>query len=98
MAVVKISELKNRLSHYLREVRRGETILVCDRDRIVARIEPAGSSSARVSDDSGWVDDLERRGTIRRATSALPRGWLARRPKLGADVVAALLAERDEGR
>ena len=29
----KISELKNRLSYYLARVRRGESILVLDRDR-----------------------------------------------------------------
>ena len=98
MALVKISELKNRLSHYLRQVRRGESILVCDRDRVIARLEPAGGSTARGSDDARWLDDLERRGTIRRATSTLPRGWVARRPKLRVDVVATLLAERDEGR
>jgi prevent-host-death family protein len=27
---VKIAELKNRLSYYLRRVQRGESILVCD--------------------------------------------------------------------
>ena len=38
--MAKISELKNRLSYYLRFVRRGQPILVCDRDRVIARIEP----------------------------------------------------------
>ena len=38
MKTVKIAELKNRLSYYLRRVQRGESILVCDRDRVVARI------------------------------------------------------------
>jgi prevent-host-death family protein len=33
---VKIAELKNRLSHYLREVRKGETVIVYDRDEPVA--------------------------------------------------------------
>jgi antitoxin (DNA-binding transcriptional repressor) of toxin-antitoxin stability system len=99
MAVaVKISELKNRLSHYLRQVRRGESVLVCDRDRVIARLEPVGGSAPQLPGDAHWLDDLERRGTIRRGTGRLPRGWIARRPKLRVDVVAALLAERDEGR
>ncbi len=98
MSVVKVSELKNRLSHYLRQVRRGGSVLVCDRDRVIARIEPAGGSASGASDEAHWLDELERRGTIRRAAGKLPRGWLARRPKLKADLVAALLGERDEGR
>ena len=34
-----ISDLRNRLSDYLRKVRAGETVLVLDRDRPIARIE-----------------------------------------------------------
>jgi prevent-host-death family protein len=97
-AVVKISELKSRLSEYLRRVRAGEVLLVCDRDRIVARIEPAGGMGAEGADDARWLSELERRGTIRRAAASLPRGWFARRPKVRADLVAALLAERTDGR
>lgn len=98
MSTVKISELKNRLSHYLRQVRRGESVLVCDRDQVIARIEPAGGSTPSATEDTHWLDELERRGTIRRASVKLPRGWLTRRPKVTADVVAALLDERSEGR
>jgi len=96
--IVKISELKSRLSEYLRRVRAGEVLLVCDRDQVVARIEPAGGRRGEEGDDARWLSELERRGTIRRAAASLPRGWLARRPKVGADVVAALLAERTDGR
>ena len=96
--VVKVSELKNRLSHYLREVRRGRALLVCDRDQVIARIEPAGGGTATAGDDEHWLADLERRGLIRRATRALPRGWVAQRPKVRADAVGALLAEREDGR
>lgn len=96
--VVKVSELKNRLSHYLRQVRGGATLLVCDRDHVIARIEPAGGADLVADDDTQWLDDLERCGTIRRAVAPLPRAWLARRPKIRADVVKALLAERDDGR
>jgi antitoxin (DNA-binding transcriptional repressor) of toxin-antitoxin stability system len=93
-----ISELKNRLSHYLARVRRGESILVLDRDRVIARLEPAGRSASDATDDSRWLDDLERRGVVRRASGPLPRRWLARRLKLKADMVRALLDEREEGR
>jgi len=97
-ATVNVSELKNRLSHYLRLVRRGKTILVCDRDQVIARIEPAGGPAAADSDDARWLDELERRGAIRRATTSLPRGWLAARPVVEPDVVTALLDEREDGR
>jgi antitoxin (DNA-binding transcriptional repressor) of toxin-antitoxin stability system len=98
MAQAKISELKNRLSHYLERVRRGESILVLDRDRVIARIEPAGRTQAGSTDDSRWLDELERRGVVRRARRRVSRQWLARRPKLKADLVRALLEERDESR
>ena len=38
MQAVAIKELKNRLSAYLREVARGEIILVTDRGRVVAEL------------------------------------------------------------
>jgi len=97
IAQAKISELKNRLSYYLGRVRQGESILVLDRDRVIARIDPAGRSSTGSTDDAGWLDDLESRGVVRRG-ARLPRGWLAKRPQLKADLVRALLDEREDGR
>lgn len=45
-------ELKNRLSHYLRRVRGGDTVYVTDRDEIVAEIrgtvEPRGRDDERL--------------------------------------------------
>jgi prevent-host-death family protein len=40
MRAVSISELKNNLSYYLRQVRQGEEITITDRDRVIARIVP----------------------------------------------------------
>jgi len=40
MKKVGVRQLKNRLSAYLRQVRRGATILVTDRGKPVARIAP----------------------------------------------------------
>ncbi|MCC7074196.1 MAG: hypothetical protein IT383_22995 [Deltaproteobacteria bacterium] len=84
VVTAKISELKDRLSHYLRLVQRGERVLVCDRDRVIACIEPAGGP---VDDD----DDA-------RIAARLPASWLKERPKSKASVVAAVLADRREGR
>ena len=40
MKTVGVRELKNRLSEYLREVRRGESVLVTDRGEVVAEFSP----------------------------------------------------------
>ena len=79
-------------------VRRGESILVLDRDRVIARIDPAGGGAETRTDDQEWLADLERRGTVRRASAPLPRDWLASRPKVRADLLGALLEDRDESR
>lgn len=97
MKTVKIAELKNRLSYYLRRVQRGESILVCDRDRVIARIDRVAAGTRVSESDGEWLDRLYRRGVIRRGVGKLSPQWLARRPAVGADVVAALLRERDEG-
>lgn len=44
MQTVNIAELKNNLSHYLRQVRQGVEITIKDRERIIARIIPASPS------------------------------------------------------
>ena len=45
MQTVNIAELKNRLSHYLRQVRTGEEILIRDRARPVAKIVPLSAAN-----------------------------------------------------
>jgi antitoxin (DNA-binding transcriptional repressor) of toxin-antitoxin stability system len=98
MKAVNVAELKNRLSHYLRLVRRGQVLLVKDRDQVVARIEPAGASDAAGGSDEERLASLERRGILRRGRGALTPTIYANRPRVRADVVAALLRERDESR
>jgi prevent-host-death family protein len=41
MKVVGIKQLKAKLSEYVRLVRRGETVLVTERDEVVAELRPA---------------------------------------------------------
>jgi len=63
MRVVGIKALKNRLSEYLRAVATGETVLVTDRNRVVAELGPPapgrsiGSADALLADAvrKGWV-------------------------------------------
>ncbi|HSJ05549.1 MAG TPA: hypothetical protein VK936_02530 [Longimicrobiales bacterium] len=50
MRVVGVRELKAKLSEYLRDVRRGETFLVTDRDRVVAELRQPGSRAVPGAD------------------------------------------------
>lgn len=52
MITVGIKELKNRLSHYLREIKKGEKIAIAEREKIIATITPierAGEDSQLLS-------------------------------------------------
>jgi prevent-host-death family protein len=53
MLKVGIRELKARLSEYLRKVRRGETLLVTDRGRIVAEIRSPAEAGGRTAGLAG---------------------------------------------
>ncbi len=96
MKKARISELKDRLSHYLRFVREGHSVLIYDRDRAIGRIEPI--SDARSLGGADWIAELERSGALRPPSAALPKDWLQRRANAKADVTAALLSERESGR
>lgn len=46
-----VKELKNKLSYYLREVKKGEKILVTERERVIATITPV----ERAEEDSQLI-------------------------------------------
>jgi antitoxin (DNA-binding transcriptional repressor) of toxin-antitoxin stability system len=100
MLTVNVSELKSRLSHYLRLVRRGQVLLVRDRDQVVARLEAAGPNAVgrNPAPDAARLARLEETGVLRRARRPLDPSLLARRVQASARVVEAALAEREEGR
>jgi antitoxin (DNA-binding transcriptional repressor) of toxin-antitoxin stability system len=50
MRSVGLKVLKNRLSEYVRLAARGETVLVTDRDRVVAELGPPTGRGPSVSD------------------------------------------------
>jgi prevent-host-death family protein len=102
MKSVNIAELKNRLSHYLRIVRRGESVLVRDRNLVVARIEPVSPQPIARGDESSRLGELAQRGIIdlprEQPTASFYSEFAARRSDLGADLAGALLMERAETR
>jgi len=82
MRQVRISELKAKLSKYLRAVRRGETITVLDRETPVAQIVPFPAlSGLRIRKPAPEVLPLKRILSPKQA-------------KLPIDVVQLLLEER----
>ncbi|HJO03738.1 MAG TPA: type II toxin-antitoxin system prevent-host-death family antitoxin [Acidobacteriota bacterium] len=51
MTMVNTSELKAKLSSYLAAVRRGETVVVCDRHTPIARLVPMDSRATDLDVD-----------------------------------------------
>ncbi|MFO0581923.1 MAG: hypothetical protein U0229_06610 [Anaeromyxobacter sp.] len=90
-----ISQLKDRLSAYLKKVRAGRSILIVDRDEPIARLERIAGGGAE--DDR--VTRLERTGLVRRGTGRLDLAALKKDPpKARASVLGALAEDRREGR
>lgn len=94
-----VSYTRNHLSEMLSRVREGESILIVDRQRPVACLEPVAGPSAG---GQPWHADLVRRGLIQpakrcfdlKAFGAMPLPA----PKSKGDILNALLADREEGR
>jgi antitoxin (DNA-binding transcriptional repressor) of toxin-antitoxin stability system len=63
MKVVGIREFKDRLSEYVRMVRRGEDILLTERGEVVAELRGPDAIGRPVHPDPG-VADLIRRGLV----------------------------------
>lgn len=98
MKTTSISNAKNQLSALIDLVRKGETVIITDRDQPVAQLAPL---STEQRDDGSRLAELERSGLVRRGRGAGSRNFLKKLPPMPvthADVLGALLADRDEGR
>jgi prevent-host-death family protein len=62
MRSVGLKVLKNKLSEYVRLAERGETVLVTDRNRVVAELVPPQPSRATAPDE--WWAEAVRKGWI----------------------------------
>jgi antitoxin (DNA-binding transcriptional repressor) of toxin-antitoxin stability system len=94
MRSVGIKVLKNKLSEYVRLAAGGETVLVTDRDRVVAELVPPRKAIDK-ADPKGWWAEQVRLGNITPAkdrNAPLP-------PRVGPFMsLEELLADLDEDR
>ena len=78
MKKASITEAKNNLSALIDGLKDGSPVLIADRGRPVARLEPALESDDGA--DAGRVARLVREGLARPGRSALPSSFLTVRP------------------
>ena len=91
MRRVTVTELKNKLSQYLRLVKKGETIEVVERSIPIARLE-----RLRTSDDAE-LSQLVRDGIVTPARGAAPDDLFARPPiRCRGDAVRAVVEQRGD--
>jgi prevent-host-death family protein len=93
-----LTDTKNNLSALVDQVQHGETILILDRGRPVARLEAVRGGD---DDPEGRLARLERQGLLRRASASPNFELLMTAPPKasnGASILEALLAEREDGR
>ena len=93
MRAVGLKVLKNRLSEYVRLAATGETVLVTDRDRVVAELGPPRESPSPLPADARLAEAV-RRGWI--TPAALPPGELPPRQPVAA--LRQILKELDHDR
>jgi len=78
MRAVGLKVLKNRLSEYVRLAASGETVLVTDRERVVAELVPPREGRASLASDA-ILAEVVRRGWLTPALGALDES-VPRRP------------------
>jgi len=99
MKKISITEAKNGLSALIDGLKGGSPVLIMDRGRPVARLEPV--TNAHGTDPEGRLARLVREGTVRPSRLPFPKSLLSDQPprsKGGASAVEALIEERREGR
>ncbi len=93
MRSVGLKVLKNKLSEYVRLAAGGETVLVTDRDRVVAEIVPPQPGRSRHVADANYAE-LIRKGLVTPAT-IVGKGPPPRHPIM---TLEELLKDLDEAR
>jgi len=96
MRAVNLGDLKNNLSRYLSAVRRGEELVVRDRNKPIARIIPFAEGEP----DESELEELVSLGLARppRTKDPLPKSfWSEPLPETDADLVHLIREDRDAG-
>ena len=95
MKTVNISNLKAQLSAHIQLVKNGEEVLVCDRNKPVARIVPC-----RLTDRSGQEQRLVARGVLKLPLKKRPASvsWPVPPGNVSDEVMAQVRREEREGR
>lgn len=99
MKIASITEAKNSLSALIDRLKAGSAVLIVDRGRPVARLEPIAGSAQDTPD--GRLSRLLRDGLVRPRRSDPPLALFRSeppRPRSGRSAVDALLQERREAR
>jgi len=95
-----ITEAKAGLSALIDSLKGGSPVLIVDRGRPVARLEPV-TGDADGGGQDGKLSRLMRDGLVRPRRGRPPRALFTSAPpraKAGASAVAAVIAERRDGR
>ena len=101
MKTASVTETKNRLSAILDQVREGETFLILDRGRPVARLEPVRGDEGNDADDARLADLIRRGIVVKHGSGRVPRHIIETpppKPGIKFSILQALLDEREEGR
>jgi antitoxin (DNA-binding transcriptional repressor) of toxin-antitoxin stability system len=88
---VNIRALKDRLSAHLRDVQRGDVVLVTDRGRVVAEIREPGAHHVAESAPASRMQSLADRGLVRVGLRNTASAYGEPDVHLPAEVVAAAL-------
>jgi prevent-host-death family protein len=99
MKKASITEAKNHLSALIAGLKKGSPVLIVDRGRPVARLEPV--TRLGEGKDNGRLSRLIREGIVWPGGTPVPNSLFTAQPpraKADASAVAALLAERRDSR
>jgi prevent-host-death family protein len=99
MKKASITEAKNNLSALIDGLKGGSPVLIVDRGRPVARLEPVTTGGE--PDHEGRLSRLVREGVVRPGRAPMPRALIGGQPprlKRGASAVVMLIEERRDSR
>lgn len=95
MKRLSLSKAKANLGRYVKEVKRGETVVLLERQRPVAKLVRLEGDEL----EGGHLDELEAAGVVKRASRPLARDFIKKHPpvRATASVLAALRDDRRGG-